>query len=403
MKKPEVVHELEIKFGNEYGPEEEQAAIDVIRTGAPSCGAKVKEFEDAFAAYCGTRYALTCTSATTGLTLSGIAAGVGADTEVITTPLSWIATAMAYTALGAEVKFCDVDPNTLNMDPDTLEALITERTKAIVPVHLAGNCCEMDRIMEIADRHGIVVIEDCAHAPGAEYNGKRAGNLGNMGVFSFHQQKNMATLGEGGMVTTNDKKLFDAVLSYRSLCCRIYGGSDKYLPIDEVKHPMNKAYWMLQFDDIGFNFRMTDIQAAVGLEQLKKVDGFNRKRREVAAKLDHALAGVPTVRTPINEDHCLPTRHLYPIQLAENHPLGKRDFMWEMYYTHGIKVWNHYMPMHLTEPYLERGHTAGECPVAEKAHDCFVTLPIHPRLTDEAVLYMADCVKDLSLSAEETA
>ncbi len=402
MKTPEVVHDLEIKFGNEYGAEEEQAAIDVIRAGASSCGKKVKEFEDAFAAYCGTAHALTCTSATTGLTLAGVAAGVGPGTEVITTPISWIATAMSFSVLGADIKFCDVDRKTLNMDPDTIEPLITERTKAIVPVHLAGNCCEMDRIMEIADRNGLVVIEDCAHAPGAELQGKRAGNLGHMGVFSFHQQKNMATLGEGGMVTTNDKRFFDAVLSYRSLCCRIYGGSDKYLPIDEARYPMDKEYWMLQFDDVGYNFRMTDIQAAVGLEQLKKVDGFNGKRREIAATLDKALADVRNIEIPTNNNSCLPTRHLYPIQLTENHPLGKRDFMWELYYTHGIKAWNHYTPMHLTKPYLDRGHGAGECPVAEEAHEYYVTLPIHPRLSDEAVSYMADCVKDLSRTTVES-
>lgn len=403
MKKPQVRHELEIKFGNEYGPEEEAAAIETIRAGAPSCGKKVKEFEVAFADYCGTAYALTCTSATTGLTLAGVAAGVGPGTEVITTPISWIATAMAYSTLGAEVRFCDVDARTLNMDPDTIEPLITEKTRAIVPVHLAGQCCEMDRIMEIADRHNLVVIEDCAHAPGAEWKGVRAGNLGHIGVFSFHQQKNMATLGEGGMVTTNRRDLYEAVLSYRSLCCRIYGGSDKYLPIDEERYPMNKAYWMLQFDDVGYNMRMTDIQAAVGLVQLSKVDRFNAERRRISAVLDEQLADVSAVSIPYIDERCIPTRHLYPIQLAPDHPLGKRDFMWEMYYSHGIKAWNHYMPMHLTRPYRERGHAAGECPVAERAHEYYVTLPIHPRLTDEALEYMSSCVRTLSTRATVSA
>ena len=171
-----------------------------------------------------------------------------------------------------------MDPRTLNLDPDKLEALITPRTKAIVPVHLAGQCCAMDRIMKIARKHGVTVIEDCAHTPGAEYLGRKAGALGDMGVFSFHQQKNMCTLGEGGMVTTDSRELYEKVLSYRSLCCRIYGGSDKYLPIDESKHPMGKEYWRLQFDDLGYNFRMIDAQAAVGIEQLKKLDGFNARR-----------------------------------------------------------------------------------------------------------------------------
>ena len=394
--KPTIKYELEISHGSIYGQEEAAALLEVLKERAPSCGKKVKQFEDAFAAYCGVRYALTCTSATTGLTLAGIAAGVGPGTEVITTPISWISTAGAFSALGADLKFCDVDPRTLNLDPDKLEALISPRTKAIVPVHLAGQCCAMDRIMKIAGKHGVVVIEDCAHTPGAEYLGRKAGALGNLGVFSFHQQKNMCTLGEGGMVTTDSRELYEKVLSYRSLCCRIYGGSDKYLPIDEAKHPMGKEYWRLQFDDLGYNFRMIDAQAAVGIEQLKKLDGFNAKRSELAARLTEKLRGVPGIVLPWVDPKGKHIFHFYLLQLKDKHPLKKADFMWELYTNKGIKAWNHYMPIHLSGPYRARGHREGECPVAEKAHDYFLSLPIHPRLTEEAIDYLAASVAELS-------
>ena len=233
MEKPKVLHELEIAHGSIYGKEEREAVLKVLEDSAPSCGPKVQEFEKAFAAYCGVRYALAVTSATAGLTLAGLAAGVGQGGEVITTPNSWIATSSAFSALGADLKFCDVDSRTLNLDPDHLEALITKKTKAIVPVHLAGQCCRMDRINEIVKKHGILVIDDCAHNPGAEYKGKKAGSLADMSVFSFHQQKNMCTLGEGGMVTTDNRDLYERALSCRSLRCRIYGQSYKYLSIDE--------------------------------------------------------------------------------------------------------------------------------------------------------------------------
>jgi dTDP-4-amino-4,6-dideoxygalactose transaminase len=395
MKPVKVKYELEVSYGSRYGAEEEAALLEVLRANAPSCGKKVKQFEEAFAAYCGVGHALAVTSATTGLTLAGIAAGVGPGTEVITTPITWVATAFPFSTLGASIVFCDVDPRSLNMDPDRLEELITPRTRAIVPVHLAGQCCAMDRIMEIARRRGVRVIEDCAHNPGGSYRGRKSGALADLGVFSFHQQKNMGTLGEGGMVTMDDHTLFEKVLSYRSLCCRTYGGSDKYLPIDEERDPMGKEFWRLSFDDFGYNFRMTDAQAAVGIEQLKKLDGHNARRRQIGQRLTERLAGIPGLELPWVDPRGIHVYHFFVVQLGREFPLGKTDFMWELYTERGIKAWSHYMPVHLTEPYRRQGHRDGECPVAEAAYHRYVSLPVHPRLTDEAVDYMIGCVTEL--------
>ena len=400
MHKPNINFELEVADGSIYGAEEEKALIEVLRKGAPSCGKKVKQFEDAYAQFCGTEYALAVTSATTGLTLAGVAAGVGQGDEVITTPNSWIATASAYSVLGAKIVFCDVEPDTINLDPTKLEALITPKTKAIVPVHLFGRCCQMDKIVEIAERHNIVVIEDCAHNPGGEYKGKKSGNLGDIGVFSFHQQKNMSTLGEGGMITTSNKQLFETMLSYRSLCCRTYGGSSKYLPIDENEHPMDKEYWKLYFDDFGYNFRMTDAQAAVGIEQLKKLPFHNKKRAELADRLFSKLQHVKGLTLPKKDCNGQHAWHLFMIRLDCEFPITKRDFMWDLYTKKGIKAWSHYMPIHLTGPYLKQGHQVGECPVMENVIEHIVTLPIHPRLTNEAIDYMANSIIELSKTAK---
>ena len=396
MDKPKVVHELEVSFGTAYGVEEAAALMEVLRNNAPSCGKKVKQFEEAFSNYCGTEYGLAVTSATTGLTLAGIAAGIGPGDEVISTPISWISTSTAFSALGAEMVFCDVDPRTLCLDPELLEGRITRKTKAIVPVHLYGQCAAMDQIMEIANRHHLTVIEDCAHNPGGEYLGVKSGAWGQLGVFSFHQQKNISTLGEGGFVTTRSKALFERLLSYRSLCCRIYGESDKYLSIDEEQYPMGKEYWKLQFDDIGYNFRMTDAQAAVGLEQLKKLEQHNQQRIAIAQRLTEKLGGIPGLSLPYVDPKGKHVFHLYVLQLEAEFPLRKADFMWELYTKKGIKVWSHYMPIHLTAPYLARGHEEGECPVAEAAFQKYVSLPIHPRLTDEAVDYMVDAIREIS-------
>lgn len=396
MKLPKAVFELEFSHGSIYGEEEKAAVLEVLEANAPSCGPKVKQFEEEFAAYCNATYGLAVTSATTGLELAMIAADIGPGDEVITTPLSWISTANVIAARGATVVFADVDPLTLNIDPASVAAKVTERTKAILPVHLYGQCCDMDALNEIAKPRGIAVIEDAAHAAGAEYKGRRAGSLGDIGVFSFHQQKNMVTLGEGGLVTTSNKLFYERMLSYRSLCCRTYDPKGKYLPIDENVTPMGKRYWYLEFDGIGFNYRMTDIQAAVGLVQLGRLHDLNARRIEIAEKYTEGLKGITGLQLPHVEADRKHVFHIYTVLVKPEFAMNKEDFMWDLYTKKKIKVWSHYMPMHLTEVYRAMGHTDGECPVAEGLFHQYVSIPIHPRMTDEAIQYVIDSIRELA-------
>ena len=396
MKLPPAVRELEFGHGSCYGKEELEALQEVLQAGAPSCGPRVKRFEEEFAKFCGASYGLAVTSGTTALQLSMIAAGVGPGDEVITTPISWIATANAAAVLGAKVVFADVDPRTLNLDPASVERKITERTKAILPVHLYGQCCDMDALNELARPRKICVVEDAAHAAGAEYKGRKAGSLGDIGVFSFHQQKNMVTLGEGGLLTTSNKSFYERMLSYRSLCCLTYDPKGKYLPLDESVQPMGKRYWYLDFDEIGFNYRMTDAQAAVGLVQLRKLDSLNARRREIAKQYSEGLQGIEGLTLPFVSSFAKHTFHIYMVLVEDAFPLSKEDFMWEMYTGKGIKVWSHYMPIHWTTAYRKLGHGPGECPIAEELFQRYVSIPIHPRMADETVQYVIDSIRELS-------
>lgn len=390
------LYELEFNHGSMYGEEEAAALAEVLRASAPSCGPKVQEFEKAFAAYCGTISAIAVTNATSGLQLAMIAAGVGPGDEVITTPISWIATANAAALQGATVVFADVDARTLNLDPASVARQLTPRTKAIVPVHLYGQCCDMDALMDLARPRGITVVEDSAHAVGGTYKQRKAGSLGDIGVFSFHQQKNMTTLGEGGMLTTSNPVLQERVFSYRSLCARAYGPRRKYLSMDESRRPMGKSYWYFDFDDVGFNFRMTDAQAAVGLVQLRNLDGWNQRRREIARAYSERLQGIQGLTLPYVAPHVDSAFHSYCVQIEPGFRLNKEDFLWELYTNRRIKAWSHYMPIHLTTAYRNLGHREGECPVAEAAFHKYVSLPIHPRLTDQAVEYLTATVRDVA-------
>lgn len=396
MQLPKARYELEFNHGSIYGEEEAAALAEVLKASAPSCGPKVKEFEQAFAAYCHTKYALAVTSATAGLELAMIACEIAPGDEVITTPLSWISTANAIAARGGKVVFADVDPRTLNLDPAEVARKITPRTKAILPVHLYGQCCDMDALSEIARPRGIRIVEDCAHAAGAKYKGRATGALGDIGVFSFHQQKNMTTLGEGGMITTDDPKLYERLLSFRSLCCLTYDPKGKYLPIDESVRPMGKRYWLLDFADVGYNYRLTDAQAAVGLVQLAKLDQLNGRRQEIADIYRHRLSRVRGLGMPYVSPDGTHVYHVFCVMVTPDARLNKEDFMWELYTRCQIKVWSHYMPIHLTTAYRRLGHREGECPRTEALFHQYVSLPIHPRLTSEAIEYLLSSIEALA-------
>jgi dTDP-4-amino-4,6-dideoxygalactose transaminase len=198
------------------------------------------------------------------------------------------------------------------------------------------------------------------------------------------------------MLTTGDRGLYERALNFRSLCCRTYDPKGKYLPIDESRQPMGKRYWRLDSDEIGFNFRMTDAQAAVGLAQLKKLDGFNARRIALANQYCALLSGIPGLRQPYVSPEVKHVFHVYCVLVEPGFPLSKEDFMWELYAQKRIKVWSHYMPIHLTTAYRNLGHREGECPVAEVLYHKYVSLPIHPRLSEEAVDYLTGSIREIA-------
>lgn len=388
--------DLQTRFGTVYGDEEKAAIVDCLARDAPTSGKSVVEFEKKFADLCKTKHAIAVSNGTAALLMACKAIDIKPGDEVITTPITWIATAASAVVLGARIKFCDVDPRTMNMDPATLEPLITKKTKAIIPVHLYGQAVDMDPVVELAAKHGIRVIEDAAHAPGGKYKGKMTGSIGDIGCFSFHEQKNMSTLGEGGMVTTNDDELAEQVRSYKSHCTRVFGHSTKYLTLDEAKYAgeMDKGrYWYQDFDDCGYNVRMTDIQGAVGSCQLQKLDRLNKRRQEIARFLSTELGAIPGLQPTGSIPGAESVYHLF-LLFVENESKVTRDrFIYKLHQDFGIRCGTHYMPLVNVTAFKDRGHSARECPVACDRWERLVTLPCHPRLTSEHLEYLVESIK----------
>ena len=338
------------------GEEEKAAVMRVLDSGQLAQGSVVAEFESAFAGYCGVKHAIATSNGTTALHVALLAHGIGPGDEVVTTPFTFIASANSILYVGAKPVFVDIDPVTFNIDPGKIEAAITPRTRAIMPVHLFGNPAEMDGIMDIAHRHGLAVIEDAAQAHGAESAGKRAGSWAT-GCFSFYPTKNITT-GEGGMVTTDDDCIADNARLLRS-------------------HGMRVRYY---HESLGYNFRMTNIHAAIGQAQLPKLEGFNARRIANAAYLSehlpHDIVQVPQVRPD--------TRHIFHQYTVRVHPPLERDALRAHLTAKGVGSEVYYpVPVHRQQLYRDMGYIPEGFPESERAAEQVLSLPIHPGLSQE--------------------
>ncbi len=335
------------------------AVQSVLASGMLAQGEVVSNLEHAFADYTETRYCVATNSGTSALHTVLAALGIGEGDEVITTTFSFVATASCILMQRATPVFVDICPNTYNISPDKIEAAITERTKAIIVVHLYGQPCDMDPIMDIAHVHNIRVIEDACQAHGAEYKGRKVGSIGHAGVFSFYPTKNMTT-GEGGAITTNDEEMAALSRTIR-------------------EHGQKRRYW---HEMLGYNYRMTDIAAAIGLTQLRKLESLNQRRTDNA---NCYFEGLRTITTPFVMDNVKHVFHLYTVRVPQ------RDRFVGYLQSKGIGYGIHYpYPIHKQPLFKDHGHLL--LPVAEKASQEVVSLPVHPALTSDDVNYILEVI-----------
>ncbi|MEI7554286.1 DegT/DnrJ/EryC1/StrS family aminotransferase [Candidatus Chlorohelix sp.] len=356
----------------EIGVEEQKAVLAVMQSGQLAQGSEVAHFEEEFARACGVKYAIAVSSGTTALHTALLAYGIGEGDEVITSSFSFIATANSILYTGARPVFVDIEPVTFNLDPALIEAAITPRTKAIMPVHLFGHPAPMYEIMDIAARHGLAIIEDACQAHLAEYNGRKVGSFGT-GCFSFYPTKNM-TSGEGGMLTTNEEQVAERARMFRA-------------------HGMRRRYY---HEMLGYNYRMTDLHASIGRVQLQKLPGWNARRRENAAYLNGRLAELEAkVVTPMTRDNCTHAFHQYTVIVEESSPI-KRDQLVTHLGEMGVGCGIYYpVPIHQQDVYLNLGYKT-RLPVTEQAMGAVLSLPIYPSLTVEQLERIAGSVANLT-------
>ncbi len=347
------------------------AVIQTLRSDWLTTGPKVNEFEEAFAAWTGARYAVSFSSGTAALHGAAFAAGIGPGDEAITSPLTFAATANSILYQGGTPIFADVRGDSLNIDPEQVTERITPRTKALLPVDYAGHPADLDELTQIADRHGLTIIEDACHALGAEYRGGRVGSISHMTVFSFHPVKHLTT-GEGGMVTTDNPQYADTLRKFRN-----HGISS------EARDRHANGQWHYEMVLLGFNYRLTDIACALGLRQLSKLESNLARRRDIAGKYREGLRGLPGIVLPMVRDEALPAWHLYPIRLNLDSLSRSREEVFQALRAENIGVTVHYIPVHLHPYYRERfGYKGGDFPLAEYAYERLISLPMFHGMND---------------------
>ena len=357
-----------------------QAVVDVLKSDFLTTGPKIAEFEQTVADYVGAKYAVAISNGTSALHAACFAAGIGPGDEVITTPLTFAASANCVLYCGGTPVFADVDPKTYNIDPEDIRRKITDRTKAIIAVHLAGQPCDMDAIHSIAREHGLIVIEDGAHALGSVYRGKRVGSLSDMTTFSFHPVKPITT-GEGGMIVTDNEEFYKKMVLFRS-----HG-----ITRDASMMTRNDGPWFYQQFDLGYNYRITDIQCALGCSQMKKLDRFLVRRKEIVARYNEAFADCDNIITPYQLSDTESGWHLYIVQVKN----CDRRQVFETMREKGIGVNVHYIPVYMHPYYQEHGYENVHCANAEEIYSHIISLPLYPGLTSEQQDYVIDTLKSL--------
>lgn len=357
-----------------------QAVTNVLQGGNLSCGEMVRQFEKAVADYVGTKYAVAVSSAAAGLHIALMASAVGHEEEVITSPLTHPATSNCILYQGGIHTFADINPNTFNIDPEIVGIKINSRTEALIPVHFAGNPSDLESLHKLAHKHNLVVIEDAAHALGGEYNGKKIGSLSDLTVFSFSSPQHCYT-GEGGMVTTDSEELCEWMLIFR----------ENGLVSDPQKMIRSEGPWRIEMQDRGYNYRMTEIQAALGISQLKRVDEFIDRRAVIAKKYNQALSKHRAVVLPLQNNKGRSTWYYYVLALRPEYLKASRTEIFHALQAENIGVGVHYLPVFLHPYYLWIGHPdvctleGSLCPMAEDLYNRLLTLPLYPSMTEQDV------------------
>jgi UDP-4-amino-4,6-dideoxy-N-acetyl-beta-L-altrosamine transaminase len=355
--------------------EDVSAVIDALRSDWLTTGPRVAEFERRFAAYVGARFAVAVSSGTAGLHAAVAAAGVGPGDEVITSPLTFLASANCAVYVGATPVFADVRDATLAIDADAAAARISDRTRAIIPVDFGGQPADLAEITALADRSAAVVIEDAAHSLGASYRGRRVGTLAAMTVFSTHPVKHITT-GEGGVVTTDSEELAERLRRFRN------HGITR-----DARTRQEGGDWLYEMVELGYNYRLTDVQCALGTSQLAKLDGWVLRRQQIARRYSEAFSDVPAVRVPTVLDDRTSSWHLYVIRVQRRllRPGKSRAEVFRALRAENIGVNVHYIPVTQQPFYQRRGYGRGFCPVADAAYEELITLPLFASMTDRDV------------------